>query len=324
MHLVTIETASGGQSGALIGDEVLNFAKAADFAPAARALPADMVALLEGGEESLEAARRVIGEAGAVDGPAKDGLREQGALTELDRTKLAAPIPRPSLLISSGRNYRSHMVEMAAREGREPHFHDEPIARMVNPRGVIGHGTAIELPPKYPDMVDWECEFTVVFGRRCFDVAEGEVMDCIAGYTLYNDVSARDWNASARDPETGVQDWTFVHLGKNPPTFGPLGPSIATKDEIPDPDDTRIKTLVNGEVMQDASTKDLCFTIARTISYFSQWFEFHPGDLFATGSPPGVGFGMEPPRFLREGDVCELWGAGIGTLSNPVIRGEKR
>jgi 2-keto-4-pentenoate hydratase/2-oxohepta-3-ene-1,7-dioic acid hydratase in catechol pathway len=103
-----------------------------------------------------------------------------------------------------------------------------------------------------------------------------------------------------------------------------LGPSIATKDEIPDPDDTRIKTLVNGEVMQDASTKDLCFTIARTISYFSQWFEFHPGDLFATGSPPGVGFGMKPPRFLSEGDVCELWGAGIGTLSNPVIRGEKR
>ncbi len=324
MHLVTIDTENSGQTGALVGDEVLNFAMAADLAPAAGSLPADMMTLLEGGEENLEKARRVVGEIGATDGGAKDGLRERGGLTPLDETTLAAPIPRPSLLMSSGRNYRSHMVEMAKKDGREPHFHDEPIARMVNPRGVIGPGAAIELPAKYPDMVDWECEFTVVFGRRCFDIEEAEVMDCIAGYTLYNDVSARDWNASATNPETGERDWTFVHLGKNVPTFGPLGPCIATKDEIPDPDDTQIKTLVNGEVMQDSSTEDLCFTIARTISYFSQWFEFHPGDLFATGSPPGVGFGMNPQRFLREGDVCELWGAGIGTLSNPVIKGGNR
>ena len=323
MHLVTIEASDGGQTGALIEGQVLNFAKVGEFAPAALTLPADMMTLLEDMDEYLETARRVTGEVGGAADPAKDSLRQQGALTALEDTKLTAPIPRPSLLMSSGRNYRSHMVEMAAKEGRELHFHDEPIARMVNPRGVIGHGTAIELPPKYPDMVDWECEFTVVFGRRCFDIEESEVVDCIAGYTLYNDVSARDWNASALNKETGERDWTFVHLGKNPPTFGPLGPCIATKDERPDPDATRIKTLVNGEVMQDSSTEDLCFTIARTISYFSQWFEFHPGDLFATGSPPGVGFSMKPPKFLKEGDVCELWGEGIGTLSNPVIRGGK-
>ena len=321
MKLVAIDTGPKGQTGAHVGDDVLNFAAAAPEIASAAAIPADMIDLLETGDDGIEAARGVVGAVEDAGDAVKDRLREQGALTPYVDTHLLAPIPRPSILMSSGRNYRSHIEEMAERTGEPPNYMPNPTARLVNPRGVIGHNAAIVLPPQNPNMVDWEVEFTIVFGKKFHNIGEDEALDTIAGYTLYNDVGARDWNPTARDPETGAMDWTFIHLGKNMPTFGPLGPCIATKDEIPDPDKTRIKTIINGETMQDTLTDDLCFTIAKTISYFSHWYEFHPGDLFATGSPPGVGYAMDPQRFLRDGDICELWGEGIGTLSNPVVKG---
>jgi 2-keto-4-pentenoate hydratase/2-oxohepta-3-ene-1,7-dioic acid hydratase in catechol pathway len=195
-----------------------------------------------------------------------------------------------------------------------------PHAFIKNANAVIGPGEPIRLPRQCPGMVDFEGEFSIVIGRRCHNVTAKEAKSYIGGYTTINDVSARDWNPA----KGGTPDWDMIHMGKQLPTFCPLGPAVVTAEEIPDPDCVRLVTRLNGEVMQDANTDDLVFPIAQIIAYFSRWYPFAPGDVITTGTPSGVGFARRPPVFLKAGDVVSVCVEPIGELSNPVVRPSQR
>ena len=231
------------------------------------------------------------------------------------RAKLLPPISNPGLLLSVGMNYHEHLKEMKTPVPEKPAAFTKSVA------SIIASGQPIVLPASHPDMVDWEGEFTVVIGKAGHRIPAAKALDHVAGYTIVNDVSARDW-VSAIFSSTGIMGpihaWEHNLLGKMMPTFCPMGPCIATKDEVPDPDDVKIVTRLNGQVMQDANTDDLVFSVVKLIEYYSQFFRFQPGDCITTGSPSGVGFGRNPKVFMKAGDTIEVEVSGIGVLSNPV------
>jgi len=242
--------------------------------------------------------------------------REAGALVPRSGTRLLAPITDPALILSCGMNYREHLREM------NTPVPDYPTSFTKNIAGIIGPDAPIVLPPSNPDMVDWEGEFSVVMGRSCHRVSEAEALDYVAGYTLINDVSARDWVAPIFQSKVlmdGILAWERNLLGKQFPTFCPMGPVLVTCDEIRDPDDVHIETLLNGTVMQSANTSDLVFGVRKLIAYYSQFYRFSPGDVITTGSPSGVGYGRNPKVFMHAGDRIEVRASGIGVLANPVI-----
>ena len=171
-------------------------------------------------------------------------------------------------------------------------------------------------------MVDYEAELSFVFGRTCHNVGVGEAMDYVAGYTIANDVSARNWVGevmAAQGVFPAAQAWERNIMGKNFPTFTPCGPVIVTADEIADPHDLDLSLTLNGTVMQATKTDDLIFDLPQIIAYFSQWYRFQPGDIVTTGTPAGVGFGRDPKVFLKPGDTVAVTISGIGTLQNPVV-----
>jgi 2-keto-4-pentenoate hydratase/2-oxohepta-3-ene-1,7-dioic acid hydratase in catechol pathway len=215
-------------------------------------------------------------------------------------------------------NYHAHLKEM-----KTP-VPDKPAAFTKSVASIIASGDPILLPPSNPSMVDWEGEFTVVIGKPCHRVKAAQALDYVAGYTIVNDVSARDWVAPIFS-STGIMGpihaWEQNLLGKMLPTFCPMGPAIATRDEVPDLDNVRIVTRLNGKVMQDANTNDLVFSVSKLIEYYSQFYRFLPGDCITTGSPSGVGYGRNPKVFMQAGDVIEVEVTGIGVLSNPVKAG---
>jgi 2-keto-4-pentenoate hydratase/2-oxohepta-3-ene-1,7-dioic acid hydratase in catechol pathway len=231
------------------------------------------------------------------------------------RAKLLPPIANPGLLLSVGMNYHEHLKEMKTPVPEKPAAFTKSVA------SIIASGEPILLPASHPDMVDWEGELTVVIGKAGHRIPAAKALDHVAGYTIANDVSARNW-VSAIFSSTGVMGpihaWEHNLLGKMMPTFCPMGPCIATKDEVPDPDDVKIVTRLNGQVMQDANTDDLVFSVVKLIEYYSQFYRFLPGDCITTGSPSGVGFGRNPKVFMKAGDTIEVEVAGIGVLSNPV------
>lgn len=320
MHLVTLAPTSGagtstdaGHPGVIVGDEILDIAlaSAAMKAPLAAG---SMLQLLRGGTEALDATRRLADEVRAKTSLA-DRLRASGALLAQAKAKLSAPIPEPGMILSTGLNYREHLREMNTPVPEKPH------AFVKSSAAVIGPGAAIILPPSNPGMVDWEGEFTAVIGRDCHAVSADEALDCVAGYTLINDVSARDWVApvfASKGLFGPILAWEHNLLGKQFPTFCPFGPAIATKDEIANPDDVDLKTDLNGQTMQSTNTSDLVFGVAALIAYYSRFFRFRVGDLITTGSPSGVGFGRKPPLFMKAGDTIEVTARGVGTLRNPV------
>ncbi|HEX9397060.1 MAG TPA: fumarylacetoacetate hydrolase family protein [Burkholderiales bacterium] len=231
------------------------------------------------------------------------------------RAKLLPPISNPSLLLSVGMNYHEHLKEMKTPVPEKPAAFTKSVA------SIIASGAPILLPPAHPDMVDWEGEFTVVMGKAGHRIPAAKALDYVAGYTIVNDVSARNWVMPIFS-STGVMGpihaWEHNLLGKMMPTFCPMGPCIATKDEVPDPDDVKILTRLNGQVMQDANTDDLVFSVTKLIEYYSQFYRFLPGDCITTGSPSGVGFGRNPKVFMKAGDVIEVEVKGIGVLRNPI------
>jgi 2-keto-4-pentenoate hydratase/2-oxohepta-3-ene-1,7-dioic acid hydratase in catechol pathway len=242
-------------------------------------------------------------------------LRERGVLLSQERVTLAAPIPEPGVILSAGMNFRAHLEEMNTPVPKQP------TAFIKSSAAVIGPGEAIRPPKSAADMVDWEGEFSAVIGRPCHNVSAAEALDYVAGYTLINDVSARDWVApvfSATGTMGPILAWEANILGKQFPTFCPLGPVIVTKDEIPDPDDVDLETRLNGQVMQKTNTSDLVFGVARLIEHFSRFYRFRPGDVITTGSPAGVGYGRNPKVFMKAGDLIEVEAMGIGVLANPV------
>jgi len=317
MHLFTIRNAGRSGAAVAIGAELLDLAGAAEAVPAARVLPPSVRGILEGGEEMLAQVRRAADQV-AGSAPLAERLREGGALLARDRARLLAPIPDPGFILSCGMNYHAHLREMKSA------VPDAPVAFAKSAAAIIGPGAAIRLPKANPNMVDWEGEFCAVIGRPCHNVSEKEAMDYVAGYTLVNDVSARDWVApiaAATGTMGPILAWDKNILGKQFPTFCPMGPAVVTRDEIRDPHDVALRTTLNGAVMQSANTNDLVFNVPQLIAYYSQFYLLRPGDVVTTGSPSGVGYGREPKVFMHVGDTVEVSASGIGTLANPVAAG---
>lgn len=219
----------------------------------------------------------------------------------LSEVKLDVPV-HPGKIIAIGRNYIEHAKETGS---------DIPKAPLIFaklPSALIGHGEAITWRASVTQEVDWEGELAVVIGRRARRVREGDALKHVFGYTIGNDVSARDLQMRID------AQWTRA---KGLDTFCPLGPWIVTADAIPNPQTLGIRTTVNGAVMQEGHTRDMIFTVAQLVSYCSEMFTLNPGDVILTGTPSGVGVGMTPPTFLKDGDTVEVEIEGIGTLSNP-------
>ncbi|MEA2143525.1 MAG: hypothetical protein QOI64_1955 [Solirubrobacteraceae bacterium] len=214
--------------------------------------------------------------------------------------RLAPALLAPSAILAIGLNYHDHCREF----GQEPP--SVPIVFAKMPASLAGAGDAIEWSTDVTDQVDWEAELAVVIGRAARNVSQADALDHVFGYTVVNDVTARD--VQARE-----QQWVRA---KSLATFGPLGPVVVTADQIPDPGALAIRSFVNGEQMQDSSTAELIFDVPQLISYLSRSFTLNPGDVIATGTPFGVGAFRSPPVFLRDGDEVTVEIDGIGAMTN--------
>jgi len=208
----------------------------------------------------------------------------------------------PKNILCIGRNYADHVREVAGGFGA-----DLPAVPQVFTKphtALTGHRSTVTADPDWSTSIDYEGELAVVIGRTGRNLPASEALDCVFGYSILNDLTARD-----RQRLHG--QW---FLGKSHDGFAPMGPFIVTADEIPDPQRLRLQTRVNGELRQDASTSDMIFPVATIIETLSQVMTLEPGDIIATGTPSGVGQGFDPPRFLKSGDVVEVSIDGIGTL----------
>jgi 2,4-diketo-3-deoxy-L-fuconate hydrolase len=213
--------------------------------------------------------------------------------------RLGPPLARPSKLICIGLNYAAHARESGAEPPAEPVVFFKATSAICGPNDMV-------IIPKGSVKTDWEVELAVVIGKRAAYVSVEEAMNHVAGYLLHNDYSERAFQL-----ERGGQ-WV---KGKSCDTFAPLGPFLATKDEIPDPHNLRLWLKVNDEMVQDSNTSDLIFNVPYLVSYLSQFMSLLPGDIISTGTPAGVGLGMKPPRYLRPGDVVSLGIEGLGSSS---------
>jgi acylpyruvate hydrolase len=320
LKLLTLDTVPGGKPGALVAeDEIVDLRAFAERGEDAQTLPGSVRQILEGGEVALAMVRNIIDKIESAPESEREGWREIGLLRSMKSTPLLAPVPDPWLVLSAGLNYKSHLAEMSGTPA-PPH----PAAFIKVQASLTGCGKPIVVPQRYSKHVDFEGEFTIVMGRTCHDVSESEAMQYVAGYTIANDVSARDWIPevmSADGTFDAIHAWERNIMGKNLPTFTPCGPVITTADEIADPHKLRLTTTLNGEVMQDSNTDDLLYNVPQLISHYSKWYKFRPGDLITTGTPAGVGVGRDPQVFMHDGDLIEVSIEGIGKLSNPVVAG---
>jgi 2-keto-4-pentenoate hydratase/2-oxohepta-3-ene-1,7-dioic acid hydratase in catechol pathway len=253
-------------------------------------------------------------------GPAYAALQPDGSAREIagdifgdfrvtDRTvkpgKPLAPVV-PTNILCIGLNYKKH-----AAESNSP-LPKHPVLFIKNTAAVQNPGDPIEIPQKLPSTrVDYECELAVVIGKRCKNVSRANALDYVLGYTCGNDVSARDWQRDG-----GGGQWC---QGKGFDTFCPLGPVLVTRDEIPNPNALQIRTILNGQTMQDWNTNDMIFDVAAIIEFLSGSKTLLPGTVIMTGTPHGVGFARNPPVWLKAGDTVSIEIEKIGTLTNPVV-----
>jgi len=239
------------------------------------------------------------------DGAANVTTKGEGETLPLGECRLLAPIAAPSKLLFSGLNYRSHTEE---NPGAVLPTYPQCFAKL--PSSVIEPDAAIVLPTTEMQ-VDYEVELAVVIGKEARGVTREDALDHVFGYTIANDVSARD--VQFRDNQ--------ITTGKGFDTFCPLGPEIVLRDEIPDPGALRVASYVNGERRQDSPTSDMIFDVATLIEFFSAYITFYPGDIITTGTPAGVGAFRQPPIYLRPGDTVTVEVDAIGRLTNPVVAG---
>jgi 2-keto-4-pentenoate hydratase/2-oxohepta-3-ene-1,7-dioic acid hydratase in catechol pathway len=230
--------------------------------------------------------------------------KERGWLTKRSEAYWLAPVPRPGKVICIGLNYRDH-----AAESNMP-SPEIPVVFSKFATAVIAPGEPVVLPPT-SEQVDYEAELAVVIGRRAKNIRANRALDYVLGYTAFNDVSARDF-------QFADGQW---QRGKSCDTFAPMGPKIVTTDVVPDPHKLSIKLTLNGQTMQDSNTDQLIFGVPELIEFLSQTITLEPGDVIATGTPPGVGFARKPPVFLRAGDVMEVDIDRVGKLNSQVVAG---
>lgn len=232
----------------------------------------------------------------------------QGKLQRIpEGSRIGSPIARPSKIVCIGLNYADHAHETGAP------LPPEPVVFMKSTTALVGPFDNIVIP-KNSVKTDWEVELAFVIGKKASYVDEAEAMDYVAGYCLHNDVSEREFQLE----RNGTWD-----KGKGCDTFAPIGPFLATKDEISDPDNLRLWLNVNSKKMQDGNTKTFIFKIPFLVSYLSQFMTLLPGDVISTGTPAGVGLGFKPPVYLKPGDVVELGIDGLGTSTQKVVAYEK-
>lgn len=227
---------------------------------------------------------------------------ENCPLIPLD-VRLGPPVCRPSKIICIGLNYAAHAAESGMK------IPDEPVIFFKATSSIVGPNDNVIIP-KSSEKTDWEVELAFVIGKKASYVTQENAMDHVAGYVLHNDYSERAFQLE--------RDGQWVK-GKSCDTFAPLGPFMATKDEIPDPHNLRLWLRLNGEMKQDSNTSDFVFNIPEVVSYLSQFMSLLPGDIVSTGTPFGVGMGLNPPRYLEPGDVVELGIDGLGTSRQQVV-----
>ncbi|MDP9372700.1 MAG: fumarylacetoacetate hydrolase family protein [Chloroflexota bacterium] len=276
MRLVTIRTSDGTRAARLHGDQVVELEDR------------DVGALLAGGPERLRAAEAA-----------------RGAARPLAEVDLAPVIPRPPKVICVGQNYLAHIQEMGSQPPEYPTFFAKFTRALIGPRDPI-------TLPAVSDKVDWEVELAIVMGREARHVAEDEALAAVAGYTILNDISVRDY-------QRRTQQWL---QGKTFEGTTPVGPALVTADEV-DPSDLALRCEVDGQVMQDSRTSDLLFKPADLIAYISTIITLEPGDIIATGTPSGVGAGRTPPVFLQPGQTVRTVVEGLGELVNPCVKEER-
>lgn len=265
-----------------------------------RTLPADMLAFIAAGPDALKSAREVLDAATAS---------PQAKWYSIDSVKLAAPIPHPRKnVFCVGRNYKAHIIEGARAQNREVVFPPVPEFFTKPTTAVIGNDDEVHLDTRYTQQLDYEIELAIVIGTRCRDLSAAAVPGAIFGYTIVNDVSARE-------VQRAHGQW---FKGKGFDTYCPMGPCIVTADEFGDPSGHRLVLTVNGETRQDSSTSDLLFNVAEIVKSLAGGMTLDPGDVIATGTPSGVALGMSPQKWLQDGDVIVADIEGIGKLRNRV------
>ena len=285
MKLMMFEKSGGPTLGLVEGDSVM------DLAAADASLPKDLASLIAAGPSALAGVKAAAGKAPA------------SAKLPLKSVKAALPIARPPKFICVGLNYALH-----AKEGGHP-IPTYPSFFMRVPTSLNAAGTPV-VRPRVSIQLDYECELTIVIGKGGRHVPEAKALDHVFGYTLFNDVSVRDFQRK-------TTQWT---PGKNFDATGPLGPWIVTADELPPgASGLRISTRVNGETMQDSNTSDMIFSTANIVATLSEFMTLEPGDLIATGTPSGVAHARKPPAWMKAGDTVEVEVEGIGVLSNPIV-----
>jgi 2-keto-4-pentenoate hydratase/2-oxohepta-3-ene-1,7-dioic acid hydratase in catechol pathway len=312
MRLITFDAGQGGRPGVgLDAASILDLDAALARAPAIGQAPfGSLHELIGRGGAALEAIEQLL--AMAADGEL------DAAKVPLAQARVLAPIPRPAKnVFCVGRNYVEHIAEGARAQRIALDLPEFPVFFSKPPTTVIGPGDAIPVQPQVSTKIDYEVELAVVIGRRGSNIKASEALDHVFGYTIVNDVTARDLQR-----RHGGQ---FLK-GKGLDGSCPMGPAIVTRDEIADPGQLAIRLWVNDELRQDGNTRDMIFPIAELIASLSEGLTLEPGDLLATGTPSGVGYAMSEPQFLKDGDVvrCEI--EGIGRLENPVteVRGARR
>jgi 2-keto-4-pentenoate hydratase/2-oxohepta-3-ene-1,7-dioic acid hydratase in catechol pathway len=233
----------------------------------------------------------------------RGGLAAGSGTSAIGEPKLACPIVRPSKILAIGLNYLDHIRETGADKP------ERPIVFAKYPSALTGPHDPIVVDAALTEQADYEVELAVVIGRRTRRVSREEALDAVFGYCVANDVSARDWQR---------KDSQFSR-SKSFDTFCPAGPWITTADRVPDPQALGIRSDVNGERRQDSSTKEMIFPVAELVEFLARGMTLEPGDVILTGTPHGVGFAMDPPVYLKPGDVvgCEI--DGLGRIENPVV-----
>lgn len=308
MKLVSYRFEGEVRGGCVVGEEVIDLNRAFQLKlkdegktrvkqRAEALVPADNMALLEGGEESLALAREAVDFVLAN----REKLPVEKVIFSRSQVKLEAPVLRPGKILCVGHNYREHIQEM----GREiPKF---PVLFAKFSNTIIGPEDDIPLH-EVTNQLDYEAEFAFVIGKKARYVSEENALDYVAGYTIANDVSARD-----------LQFRTIQWLqGKTLDGSCPLGPWLVTKEDIPDPHQLEISLKVNCEQRQRSNTRNLVFNVNRLVSYLSEILTLEPGDVILTGTPGGVGVAREPKTFLQDGDVVTIEVDQIGILENRV------
>lgn len=311
MRLVSFETDKGIRPGALVGeDQVLDLVAAFDIARSAALIekseptPASILEIITMASEGSGAVQTVLANAATM----------AAATSSLSNANLVAPIPRPTKnVFCVGSNYRAHVTEANRAQARADTAPKLPVFFTKPPTAVIGPNANVRLDPTVSEKMDYEVELGVIIGKTGRNIKAENALDHIFGFTIINDVTARDLQRAH-----GGQ----YLKGKGLDTTCPMGPLIVTRDELPNFEELRISLRVNDELRQDGNTGNMIFPIATLIESLSQGLSLEPGDILATGTPSGVGYAMDPPVFLKDGDKVECEIESIGQLTNFVRNSE--